>query len=191
MTTIGRFALAFAALCCVALPSRATLLDFEDLPNGALGDYHGVNFDSHWGTYNAPQDPYNPFSGTVRALTNQDDAGSGPAAFTFDAGTAIFNGAYFAGNGAQSGPISFSLFLGGSNVWTSGTLTPSGTPAWLSSGFSGLVDKVEVNGRRGWYVVDDLTFNSAPSTAVPEPSTYAQLGGLALLGLVAWRRFRR
>lgn len=41
-------------------------------------------------------------------------------------------------------------------------------------------------GTAGWFQITNVTI--AATAAVPEPSTYAALAGLAALGLVAWRR---
>jgi hypothetical protein len=55
--------------------------------------------------------------------------------------------------------------------------------AWTVNNFSG-----NINGGDAQFGVDRFTF--AATTAIPEPSTYAALAGLAALGLVMWRRRR-
>lgn len=55
------------------------------------------------------------------------------------------------------------------------------------TGFSGTNDTVKMNDVSGNSILS-FTVTSVGITAVPEPSTYAALAGLAALGFVGWRR---
>ena len=93
--------------------------------------------------------------------------------------------------------MTFDLYLNGGLVATSSPLITSSTAAFLSSGYSGLVDEVKVhetciglcdtNGYHGYYVMDDITYTVTPlPAALPLFAT-----GLGALGLLGWRRKRK
>lgn len=181
---------AVIALGALALsPGRAlaqTVQTFEDIPcvGDNVGMYGSVNYNNQWTCYSFPQDPYNPHSGTGRIYT------SGTAApFDFTGGPVTFDGAWFAGHTDVS--VNFTLLLGSISVWTSGTMFTSNVPTFLASGYSGMVDGVLVlSNRPGFYVMDDVTFNS-PTSVVPEPASVLLLAtGLIGVFAVARRRFR-
>jgi hypothetical protein len=111
----------------------------------------------------------------MRGSTDESTAIHFPTPVTFE-------GAYFAGY--DIAPVTFQLSLGGALVATSATLTPSATPVFLSSGYSGLVDTVIVaSPRHNFFVMDDFTFNQA--STVPEPETWAlMLAGFVAIGLL-------
>lgn len=171
---------AISSLALATRPAAAQgVLTFEDIPcgNNTVGVYDGVDFGNVWMCYNDPQAPYNAASGTNRVYSIAGQS----AEFTF--APTGFAGAYFAGNY----DVSFSLYNAGSLVGTSETLALSGTPTFLSSGYSGPVDRVVVNGTNDFYVMDDVTFNA---TTTPEPSAIALLG-TGIVGLVPVVRRRR
>lgn len=88
---------------------------------------------------------------------------------------------WVSGAGAAT-DVFFQLYNDGILVHTTGSYTPTSVPTFVSSGFGGLVDEVRVNGRSGYYVLDDVTYD-----AVPEPGTLLLLSA-GLLGLRGIRR---
>lgn len=57
---------------------------------------------------------------------------------------------------------------------------------YVGGGFFGVVDELRISTFSGAFSNSMLSYSAI--SAVPEPSTYAALAGLAALGLVAWRR---
>ena len=91
----------------------------------------------------------------------------------------VFQGAWFSGGGA----VGYQLYLGDQLVSTSDPSAElTSVPAFVASGYSGMVTSVVVLGPQGFYAMDDFTF-----VPVPEPSSYA----LMLLGLTAVVAFVR
>jgi hypothetical protein len=154
-----------------AANARAGLvvLDFEDsvgVISLVPSPYGGIDWLGNWYSYTLPQDPYNAHSGVARLLT----FGTGAAETLFDFQTPVlFDGAWIAGQGVEAPGVNFNLYLGGSLVGTSSTLIQSATPTFLASGYAGLVDRVGFYGELGRYVMDDVTYRTAPepSAAVP------------------------
>ena len=164
-----------------------TVVTFDDLADGLVPDgYGGITWDSNWQNYSESQDPYNPESPPSRVYTNYSlwSGGSFDAVPFYFSSPIVFDGAYFAG-GYYEG-VTFELFDGPTQVWTSATLDQSATPTFLASGYSGLVTSVQVAGYNGYYVMDNVTY----STAVPEAGTWAMmLAGFA--GLAGGALMRR
>ena len=168
-----------ALLGALAAPSFAVVIDFEDLTgSGAVPvNYHGFASWAGWNYYDAPQPPYNPHSGVERVYS-----GSG----TIDIGTdVVFNGAWFNGYGSANGfpPLQMDMYDNNVIVATNSVnLDASGNAFFLASNYSGNVDKVQISGPMGFFVMDDFTYNVAP-----EPVSMIALGA----GVVALVRKRR
>lgn len=178
----------FAATTCQV---NAGFVTFDDLTgDGALiSGYGGIDWKDQWSHYDDVQEPYNPSSGTQRiynALLQQD------AAFSFIGGPVTFNGAHVSGFDAVS--VRFDMYLGGVLQASSAVLSPTSTPTFLSSGYSGLVDEVRVHGTElsgiyNYYVLDDVSFDSAVAP-VPEPASLA-VWGIGAFGAMFTARRRR
>jgi len=176
---VSKFIIAVGASLALAGFAAGTVLDFEDLVGQAAMEdgYGGIGDWGDWYYYDWDQFPYVPHSGIVRLYN------TGDGHFTFEE-PVIFQGAWFAGYGTGDGfsPISWALYYEGDLVHTSESIDmkPDGTTYWLESGYTGWVDKVQVQGSHGFYVMDDVTF-------VPAPGAVALLG-LGVLGLARRRR---
>jgi hypothetical protein len=179
MTSISKTLMAAAAVVAIAGPASATVVTFDDLTGQApvVDGYGGINWGGQWTYYGYAQDPYTPHSGNYRVYDAATDAG-----FTF-AAPVVFNGAWFAGKDTSS--VQFQLLLGGSVVATSASLGTSVTPAFLSSGYAGLVDQVKVlSGQPDFWVMDDVTYNAGTVGGVPEPASWAlMILGFGAVGL--------
>ena len=183
-----------ALLLALAAPAaQATVVDFDDLPNsGTLADgYGGITWGGNWAHYDSFQPPYNPSSPFTRIYADYNVLPGGTAfqgvsfSFVIDA---VFNGAFFAGHGSGSGfaSIFFELFSNNVSVAVSGSLDANATPTFLASGYGGLIDEVVVWGSAGFYVMDDVTYNTA---AIPVPAALPlMLLALGGLGVAARRR---
>lgn len=168
-------------------PARAaaqTVQTFEDTNcPSAVGQYGVVDYALEWNCYSFAQFPYTAHSGTNRVYTF---ATSAP--FSFTGGPVSFDGAWFAGY--PDATVQFALFLSNVPVWTSGILSPTDVPTFLSSGYSGMVDRVDVLSQRpDWYIMDDVTFNGGSLGPVPEPASLVLLatGLVGVFGVVRRR----
>jgi hypothetical protein len=174
-----------AASVAFASTASATVLTFDDITADDFvgAHYGGLDWSAgDWFAFGGVQDPYTAHSGDVRVTSGFGDADDATAIGL--GGGRTFQGAWFAG--ANYATVTFQLYEQGALVATSATLDPSSTSTWLSSGYTGLVDKVVVSSPyQGSFVMDDFTF----SAAVPEPaSTTLLFAGLLALGALARRR---
>ena len=182
---LSTFVLALAGLAATPFAS-ATVLNFDDITSDDFvpANYGGLDWSAgDWFAFGAPQAPFSAHSGNVRITSGPGDD-DGATAIGLGAGR-TFQGAWFAGYEDVS--VTFKLYDHGVLVATSASLTTSAAPAWLASGYGGLVDEVIVSSaNQGGFVLDDLAF----SAAVPEPSPLATLAGglLALVAVAAARR---
>lgn len=171
---------------CGAVAS-ATVLTFDNLnipDRSAVPDgYGGVTWNGNWLLFTDGYAPYIPASPPNSTYLNYNAL---PAAFTapinFGA-PVVFNGADF--SGYSSANVTFELYLNGTLEHTSSTLTASGAPTYLSSGYSSLVNEVDVvTNQSGYFVMDNFTF-----IGVPEPATWVMLIlGMSTVGAILRRR---
>lgn len=184
--SLGKVAIGAAMLA--TLPSAmATVLNFDDLPDGVVtANYGGLDWSTAgWIAFSTPAAPYTAKSGDGR-ITNEFLGSDAASLIRFGSAgqTARFDGAYFAGLGGAV--LSFELLLNGQVVATSATLDPSATPTFLASGYAGQIDAVRIKSQNhGEFVMDDFSFTQA----VPEPQSYALLlAGLMVVARVARRK---
>jgi hypothetical protein len=186
-----------ASLSLLTPAMQATVCNFDDLPqvqSGALSPipagYCGVNWYGENGVgyyfttstqYLGTFSPYSKPNATALFASNT-------YGFSFVA-PAVFNGfwavpaTYYANPNAAQLQIQVILSLNGNTVYTT-SLTAVSYPnaAFISSGYSGMVDTVVINSlgyyakygqytAGGFFSIDDVTFNSICGTPSIAPST--------------------
>ena len=180
---VGALAMALGIATAATRESGAgVVVTFDDLPafTTVQDGYGGINWNGEWTTL--IQGGYPPKSPPNVIYNNAHNAHTD---FNFVA-PAVFDGAYVSGYPLST--ITFLLFNNGVQVGSSASLSASQTPTFLSSGYSGLVDRVDVfdSGTASHYVLDDVTYHAQ---AVPEPASLAL--ALAAAGLGAGRSWMR
>nr|WP_297531366.1 PEP-CTERM sorting domain-containing protein [uncultured Roseateles sp.] len=173
------------ALAIAAPFASATVVTFDDLTDDGVVPAHYAGLDwsaSSWFQYAGEQAPYTPHSGDRRATLGFD--GSSATSTIGFLSPSTFQGAWFAGFDGVN--VAIDLYFGGALVASTSLLNLSDSPAFLGSGYTGLVDRLVFRSNDpAFFVMDDLTFASA----VPEPASGAlALGGLAVAALVIRRR---
>jgi len=186
LVLLGVLALSVASAAQLSAQTVLTFEDFSPCDNtlGNVGVYNGVNFQHQFTCYSFSQPPFNAQSPPNRVYTGTAGAGN-TASGTFTFAPTQFSGAYFAGDAS----VFFTMFNGGVPVATSATMTTMSMPMFLSSGYSGTVDAVRVQGDGVGFVMDNVTFGTS---TVPEPTSLALLGtGICALLPVVRSRGRR
>lgn len=177
------------ALASAGSEARAAIVDvnFDNLGSSQVvaDGYGGINWHGEWSTLvqsgYPPQSPPNAIYNLAHNLRTD---------FSFVT-PEVFIGAYFSGFSESN--VSFQLYLNNALVATSASLSPTQTPTFLNSGYSGLVDQVVVvdSGDGAHYVVDDVTYQTT-ATSVPEPSSLMMSGLAVVAGIGSrLRRSRR
>lgn len=199
-------AVAVAAVCSMHT-SQAAVLNFDDLsffpPPGPptiteewfTSLYNGFKFGDLQTATNSWFYSQRPIPGVYQAASGNQFAAtdfrvySGNVLESLAAGQTITNANDFEFVGASfSGldQIQYQLLNNGVVVHTSGIFNLAEAPAFLASGYAGLIDEINILGTQGFYAMDDFTYNQA--AVVPEPSGLALLLAAAGAGLVASRR---
>ena len=163
-----------------------TVLNFDDLGGGQIPvNYGGLIWNESWWTNSGIQPPYTASSPPVTATSYDNMNGvswTGLSYIDFPAPT-VFNGAYFAGYFT----VRYDLYSNGTLVLSTPDVAIGETPIFIPSQFSGAIDRVQIQGGQGYFVMDDFSFG-----VIPEPSTYMLLGlGVAIVGLWQRKRLRR
>ncbi len=187
---IGLFA---GAGLLLATQAQAATVDFEDLhADGDLAalasTYAGLNWADDWYYGDTAVEGYdNGAHSGVSYVTN----GYGVDNLSVSSATAFnFSGAWFAApntNGAVASWINITAYDAANHViGSTGNVSIGSSYQWVSANFAN-VARLNISRDDGWFVMDDLTVQSA----VPEPSSVAMLlAGLVLIGGGTTRRAR-
>jgi PEP-CTERM motif len=196
-------------LLTVARPATASpiVIDFEDQPDILATaffpvSYQGVTWsDHHWLQY-APYEPNGYDPDGVNAIFAADVSGLPDSSSSFTFSDRVFAGASFSAPrifdlNFIGSRVFFELYDDGSLVHTSADLN-SAALVFLPSGYAGMVDEVRVvtlrngaalslmtPGGAAW-IMDNVTFDMAAATEVPEPASLLLLGS-GVLGLMSRR----
>jgi hypothetical protein len=176
--------IALSTMATVAESANNIFVNFDSLPGENVPvpqGYGEINWNNNWIYFGLVRPPFTAHSRPNRVY---DLAQYPNDTFTFvNPNGEVFLGAWFAGYAFAT--VQFVLYNGLDQVWTSEVLAPSDVPAFLPSGYAGLVTTVEVQSPSpGSFVMDDVTYNTGLST--PEPNTLVLLvaGLLGAAGVV-------
>lgn len=170
------------SLAATAVNAATTfVLNFDDLVGVGLmpTEYGGVIFGDDFSHYDTPVEGFPPASGQTTVYSNYAKHPPGIAStqtFRF-AEDVRFDGAFFSGKA----PVSYQFFRDGQAVGSALGFGLANAPRFFASGYQGLVDEVRLTGSPGNWVMDDLTFTTGVTAAVPEPGAWA----LMILGFGA------
>ena len=175
----------------VAANVNATVLTFDDIdttssytPLSSLGEsnYGGFTWDSDWALGTTDNSSYETgaYSGT-QFLSNK----GGESGLTISSDTLFdFDGAWFA-TPTHSNAASWVAITAydeyDSLIGTTSEVSISTTLTWISALFED-VSYLVISTDDKWYTMDDFTYNSASTTSVPAPASFAFLT-LGLAGL--------
>lgn len=169
-------ALGLAASLVATAASAATtfVLNFDDLSGiGPMPNaYGGVIFGDDFRHYDTPVAGFPPSSGLTTIYPNYDKYTAGvDATLTFRFTELVrFDGAFFSGKT----PVAYDFYRGGVKVGSTAAFTAQSDQAlFYATKFSGPVDEVRISGNSGNWVLDDLTYTTGVTAAVPEPGTWA------------------
>ncbi|PZU07588.1 MAG: hypothetical protein DI605_15360 [Sphingomonas sp.] len=178
----------------MAASTQAAIVNFDDV-NASAGvvavptNYGGISWDSdQFGIWNSTGNGFYPAGSSPNVmLANRLSSGSTTEAMSFSfADSVTFEGMYFATT-STVGNLTYDLLLDGI---VKATVNVGAAAGYYASGYAGAVDQVTINGVRGYYVFDNVTYSAGPS-AVPEPATWAMfIGGFGLVGGTMRRRLR-
>ncbi len=182
-TIMMAFAVAIAATSAPA-GAASVVVDFEDLQGtGVLADgYGGIQWNGNFSYYDQATPPFEARSGTVAGFPNYANlppATVGELGFDFLA-PVMFESIWFAGRNA---PLTLSFFRGGTLLGSRSALAPDTGPM-RADGWNAPIDRVTITGRSGFWVMDDVSYNtSIVTSAVPEPATWAlMVMGFGIVG---------
>lgn len=185
--------IAATAMVLASISAQATLIDFES--TGTPGNYNALNYEIDGFVFNntldnidisagAPWAGHGPaYSGSFAALNNYGGAGeitkAGGGTFSFES---LWLKSWY--NNVATGTISG--WLNGAQV---GSVSGVRNTSWTQfTGNFASIDKLRID-FGNYFLMDDISLNSANVSPVPEPETYAMLlVGLGLMGGMARRR---
>jgi hypothetical protein len=167
-------------------PARAEVLTFDELTGeGTMPSPYQSSIiweEGVWSFYDQIQPPYSAKSGSTRLFGKPGDTTP-----SWDFTTpVVYLGSWFAGYADAT--VRMDLYLGGLLKATTGAFSPGETPAFLATGYGGLIDRVVITtpGPDYW-VMDDLTFERASPVAEPPSAWYLAVAFGALFLLAGMR----
>lgn len=165
--------LALSLGASAAAAATTIVLNFDDLTGTGLvpTEYGGVIFGDDFSHYDTPATGFPPASGLTTVYANYQKYRPGlEATLSFRFNELVrFDGAFFAGRTH----VAYDFYRDGAKVGSAGHFNLGDHAAYYASGYDGLIDEVRLSGNAGNWVMDDLTYTTGVTTAVPEPATWA------------------